>query len=132
MLTGSAITAGAATTQCKISVVGGSFKGKTYKLTMQDGKFVGDKGFRESNLQGCLGKKKIYGRWYHICRNSKILVYIVITDRTMQCNRPAFQPDLPLGARQLLRMPTCHRGAMQDAKTGTHAMSIRKETGMPV
>ena len=75
MLTGSAITAGAATTQCKISVVGGSFKGKTYKLTMQDGKFVGDKGFRESNLQGCLGKKKIYGRWYHLCQNSKIIVY---------------------------------------------------------
>ena len=75
MLAGSAIAAGAATSHCKISVVGGSFKGKTYKLTMKDGKFVGDKGFRDSKLRGCVGKKKIYGRWYHLCQNGKIIVF---------------------------------------------------------
>lgn len=75
VLATSAMAAGAATTKCKISVVGGSFKGKTYKLSMKDGKFVGDKDFRESNLKGCVGKKFIYGRWYHLCNNSKIIVY---------------------------------------------------------
>lgn len=75
ILAASAMAAGAATTKCKISVVGGSFKGKTYKLSMKDGKFVGDKDFKESSLKGCVGKKFIYGRWYHLCQNSKIIVY---------------------------------------------------------
>lgn len=75
VLAGSAMAAGAATTKCKISVVGGSFKGKTYKLKMKDGKFTGDKDFKDSNLKGCVGKKFIYGRWYHLCQNSKIIVY---------------------------------------------------------
>ena len=75
LLIGSAVAAGAATTQCEISVLGGAFKGKTYELSMKDGKFVGDKDFKESSLKGCVGKKFIYGRWYHLCENSKIIVY---------------------------------------------------------
>ncbi len=61
--------------QCKISVVGGSWKGKTYPLRMKNGKFVGTRGLKNSGLPGCVAKKYIYGRWYHLCKNHKIIVY---------------------------------------------------------
>jgi len=73
-----AVSAGAveaATTKCKISVVGGSWKGKTYKLSVKDGDFAGTKGMQKSGLKGCVAKKKIYGRWYHLCEGSKIIVF---------------------------------------------------------
>lgn len=75
ILIASAVAAQAATRQCKISVVGGSWKGKSYPLKMKDGKFVGKKGIEVSSLKGCVAKKFIYGRWYHVCKNSKIIVY---------------------------------------------------------
>ncbi len=71
------ITAGtqAATKTCKISVVGGSFKGRSYPLKMSNGAFVETGGVSKSSIGGCLAKKFIYGRWYHICRDSRIIVY---------------------------------------------------------
>ena len=75
VLAASTVAADAATKSCKISVVGGSWKGKTYPLKMKDGKFVDTKGLKNSELNGCVAKKKIYGRWYHLCQNSKIIVY---------------------------------------------------------
>ena len=72
-----AVTTGAeaATKKCKISVVGGSYKGRTYPVTMNNGRFVETRGVSKSSIAGCLAKNLIYGRWYHICRNSKIIVY---------------------------------------------------------
>lgn len=75
VLASSAVAAGAATTKCKISVVGGSYKGKTYPLKMKSGRFIGTKGMEESQVRGCVAKKKIYGRWYHVCKNSQVIVY---------------------------------------------------------
>ena len=75
MLASATTVAEAATKKCKISVVGGSFKGRAYPVKMNGGKFVETDGVSKSSLPGCLAKKFIYGRWYHICRNSKILVY---------------------------------------------------------
>ncbi len=69
------VVAEAKTTKCKISVVGGKFKGRTYSLKMKDGKFVDNSGTESSNLPGCVAKKYLYGRWYHVCQNSKIIVY---------------------------------------------------------
>ncbi|MGI9463235.1 MAG: hypothetical protein ACR2OM_04815 [Aestuariivirgaceae bacterium] len=75
ILAGSSIAAGAATKQCKISIVGGSYKGTTYPVKIKNGQFVGTGGMVESGLKGCVAKKKVYGRWYHLCKNSKIIVY---------------------------------------------------------
>lgn len=65
----------AKTTHCKIKVVGGSFKGRSFPVTMEDGKFVGQSGMSESNLPGCRVKKKVYGRWYHLCKRGTLIVY---------------------------------------------------------
>ena len=75
MLASFAVSADAGTKKCKISVVGGSWKGKTYPIKVKNGQFVGTKGMQESGISGCVAKKKIYGRWYHLCRNSKIIVF---------------------------------------------------------
>ena len=63
----------AATKKCKMSVVGGSQKGRTVPLKMRDGKFVG-KDVKESSLPGCKAYSKLYGRLYHICEGGRVTV----------------------------------------------------------
>jgi hypothetical protein len=75
MLATFAAEASAASKSCKISVVGGSWKGKTYPIKVKNGQFAGTKGMEDSELSGCVAKKKIYGRWYHLCGNGKIIVF---------------------------------------------------------
>ena len=65
----------AQTKDCTISVVGGAWKGQTYGLRIENGKFVGTSGILESDLPGCVAKKHIFGRWYHLCRNNRIIVF---------------------------------------------------------
>ncbi len=65
----------AQTVNCKIKIVGGSFKGRSMKVTMKDGQFVGDSSIRPSNLPGCRGMKYFYGRWYHMCAKGTMIVY---------------------------------------------------------
>lgn len=65
----------AASKTCQISVVGGSWKGYSHSLEMRDGKFVGTSGIKPSELQGCVAKKYIVGRWYHLCSSGKIIVF---------------------------------------------------------
>ncbi len=65
----------AAAKSCKISVVGGSWAGKTYPLTIKNGKFTGASGVRASPLKGCPAMKYVYGRWYHLCKGGKIAVF---------------------------------------------------------
>jgi hypothetical protein len=65
----------AETKKCKISVVGGSFKGHSMKVKMKDGKFVGDSSIRDSTIAGCRGMKYFYGRWYHLCPKGTLIVF---------------------------------------------------------
>jgi hypothetical protein len=67
--------ANAATTKCKIKVVGGSFKGRSFAVKMQDGNFTNVKGMSGSSLNGCRAKKKVYGRWYHLCNKGTLIVF---------------------------------------------------------
>lgn len=66
---------GAAAKDCKIKVVGGSFKGYSMKVKMQGDQFIGDSSIRPSNLPGCKGMKYFYGRWYHMCAGGTMIVY---------------------------------------------------------
>ncbi len=68
-------TVQAAITKCKINVVGGSFKGRSFALEMKNGKLVGQSGMSDSNLSGCRAKKLVYGRWYHLCKKGTLIVY---------------------------------------------------------
>ncbi len=70
-----ASVAQAQTVDCKIKIVGGSFKGRSMDVKMRKGKFVGDSSIRESNLPGCRGMKYFYGRWYHMCTKGTMIVY---------------------------------------------------------
>ena len=65
----------AQTVNCKIKIVGGSFKGRSMDVRMRKGKFVGDSSIRPSNLAGCRGMKYFYGRWYHMCARGTMIVY---------------------------------------------------------
>lgn len=65
----------AAVKNCKIKVVGGSFKGHSMKIKMDGNRFVGDSSIRPSNLPGCRGMKYFYGRWYHMCARGTMIVY---------------------------------------------------------
>ncbi len=67
--------AAAAAKSCMIEVVGGSWKGYTHKLAMENGEFVGTSGVKPSELKSCKAKKYIVGRWYHICSGGKIIVF---------------------------------------------------------
>ncbi len=67
--------ANAQITKCKIKVVGGSYKGQSYSVEMKDGKFVNQSGMKKSELAGCRVKKKVYGRWYHLCKKGTLIVY---------------------------------------------------------
>jgi len=62
-------------TSCKIKVVGGSFKGRSFPIEMKDGKFTNVSGMKKSELGGCRVKKKVYGRWYHLCEKGTLIVY---------------------------------------------------------
>ncbi|HFC05250.1 MAG TPA: hypothetical protein ENJ55_06060 [Rhizobiales bacterium] len=62
-------------TKCKIKVVGGSFKGRSFNIEMKDGKFTNVSGMQKSELAGCRVKKKVYGRWYHLCKKGTLIVY---------------------------------------------------------
>ena len=70
----------AKTTSCKISVVGGSHKGASFKLKIKNGKVIGTRA-QASPLRGCLAMKNIYSRWYHLCNGGKIIVYRWLEDR---------------------------------------------------
>ena len=67
--------AGAQVTKCKIKVVGGSFKGRAFPIEMKDGKFTNVSGMKKSELAGCRVKKKVYGRWYHLCEKGTLIVF---------------------------------------------------------
>ena len=73
-------TVAAKTNSCKISVVGGSHKGSTFKLKIRNGKVIGTRS-QASPLRGCLAMKNIYNRWYHLCSGGKIIVYRWLEDR---------------------------------------------------
>jgi len=62
-------------TKCKIKVVGGSFKGRAFPIEMKDGKFINQSGMKKSELAGCRAKKKVYGRWYHLCQKGTLIVF---------------------------------------------------------
>ena len=66
-------TSSAAKKTCKMSVVGGSQKGRTVKLEMRHGRLVG-KGVKVSSLPECHAFRKIYGRLYHICDGGRVTV----------------------------------------------------------
>ena len=61
--------------KCKIKVVGGSYKGRSFPLKMKNGQFSGQSGVSASNLEGCRVKKIVYGRWYHLCEKGTLIVY---------------------------------------------------------
>jgi len=61
--------------KCKIKVVGGSFKGRAFPVEMKDGKFTNVSGMQKSELAGCRAKKKVYGRWYHLCEKGTMIVF---------------------------------------------------------
>ena len=60
--------------RCKFSVVGGKQKGRTIKLKMRGGKFVG-KGIKDSTESGCAAMINVYGRWYHFCNGGRVVVH---------------------------------------------------------
>lgn len=60
---------------CQISVVGGAWAGNSYSLQMENGKFTGTSGVSASNLPNCVAKKYVYGRWYHLCKGGKLIVF---------------------------------------------------------
>lgn len=60
---------------CKIYVVGGSWAGRSFSLQMENGKFVGTSGVSPSNLPRCVAKKYVYGRWYHLCKGGRLVVF---------------------------------------------------------
>jgi len=60
---------------CKIKVVGGSYKGRSFPIKMINGRFDGQSGVSRSELQGCRVKKQVYGRWYHLCKKGTLIVY---------------------------------------------------------
>lgn len=68
-------SANAQVKNCKIKVVGGSFKGRSFAVQMKDGQFTNVKGMLVSELPGCRGKKKVYGRWYHLCKKGTLIVF---------------------------------------------------------
>jgi len=68
-------TSQAQTTQCKIKVVGGSFKGQSFTVKMVDGSLIGQSGMTKSALPGCQAKKMLHGRWYHLCTKGTLIVY---------------------------------------------------------
>ncbi len=68
-------TAQAKTSKCKIKVVGGSFKGRSFKVKMVDGSLIGQSGMTKSDLPGCQAKKMFHGRWYHLCEKGTLIVY---------------------------------------------------------
>ena len=69
------VAAEAKTTTCNIHVVGGSWAGNSFPLKMQNGKFVGTSGVSSSNIPNCVAKKYVYGRWYHLCKGGKLVVF---------------------------------------------------------
>ena len=71
----SAGLAEAKTTTCNIYVVGGSWAGHKFPLKMENGKFVGTSGVTPSKLPRCVAKKYVYGRWYHLCKGGKLVVF---------------------------------------------------------
>ncbi len=62
-------------TRCEIKVVGGSFAGRSFPIEMKDGKFTNVSGMKKSELAGCRVKKKVYGRWYHLCEKGTLIVF---------------------------------------------------------
>ena len=66
--------AAAQSKRCKLNVVGGSQKGRSFNLEMRNGKFVGA-GMQDSTLSDCRGMRNIHGRWYHICGNGRVIVF---------------------------------------------------------
>ena len=65
----------AKSTKCKIKVVGGSYKGRSFTLRMSGGNFTGQSGVSKSSLEGCRVKKQVFGRWYHLCEKGTLIVY---------------------------------------------------------
>jgi len=65
----------AKTGKCKIKVVGGSYKGRSFPLKMSNGKFTDQSDVSASKLPGCRVKKKVFGRWYHLCNKGTLIVY---------------------------------------------------------
>lgn len=67
-----ASVASAGVVNCKINVVGGSYKGRSFPVQINNGQFTG---MSNSGLPGCRAKKKVYGRWYHLCKRGTLIVY---------------------------------------------------------
>ncbi len=97
-------TAQAKTSKCKIKVVGGSFKGRSFKVKMVDGSLIGQSGMTKSDLPGCQAKKMFHGRWYHLCEKGTLIVYVFENKTNDIAWRSAAQAgvafDMPMDERK--------------------------------